>query len=195
MSTALRLSVIACGMALLGRGAVARACSLPPPPRLTIAANPADTTPPSTPQVRIAKIRHGRDGSCAPHGDCTDLTYVVFEVAATDDLSAGDAMGYEFETDRAYVLVGQGPIVPDASGRITLYLNGPSEASGPDLDVRVFAVDKAGNVSTEPARVTVDRSDEGCRLASSFDEGALWGLAVIALLMRRRARHAAQRTG
>lgn len=189
-----RLGAIACTLALLARTSPASACDLATPPTLVIAANPADTTPPSTATVDVAKVRGGRDGGCrSGHGDCSDLTYVDFEVAASDDVSTSDAIGYAFETEPPNVLAGSGPIVPDAAGRIRLWLNGTSQATGPDVDVRVFAVDRAGNVSAQPALVTIDRSGGGCRLATRLDEGAPWLVAAIALLARSRSRRVTRR--
>jgi hypothetical protein len=155
-----------------------------------IVPNALDVTPPTKPAVEIAKVRLGRDSGCAGGGDCRDLTYVDFAVSSHDDVSQEAELGYLFEDNLAFGL-GDVPLVADASGQIRIYLNGTLQAEGPDFDVRVFAVDEAGNVSTDATVVTVDRSDDGgCSVAPKFSDAALWVSAALALLARSRRQRA-----
>jgi hypothetical protein len=185
---------IACASWL--QGARAAACDIAPPPTHEIVANPADTTRP-TMQSAKAKVRVGRDPDVgcggATVGSCDALTYITLQVQATDDVSAPEDLGYLLESDDAALYDGQGPVRGyDDAGRIVVYLNGTHEAQGEDFDVRVFAVDKAGNISEQPIVVTVRRSggDGGCQIAASIADGSLWTLAMLALFARSQRRRA-----
>lgn len=176
--------VVACALACWTESAAA--CDIGRPPAFQIVANPADEVSPSTPDVRT-DIRLGRSGGCAGGGDCRDLTFVEFHVSALDDVSASAELGYLFETSDSPLYGGEGPFVADEQGVVHIYLNGALEADGPDFDVRVSAVDKAGNVSREPRIVTIRRSG-GCQVASDAFNGALWTAVMIGLFILRRRR-------
>jgi hypothetical protein len=180
---------VACALACWTESAAA--CDIGTPPGFQIVANPADEVPPSTPDVRT-DIRLGRSGGCAGGGDCRDLTFVDFHVGAVDDVSASAELGYLFELSDSPLYGGEGPFVADEAGVVRIYLNGGLEADGPDFDVRVSAVDKAGNVSREPRVVTIRRSGR-CQVASDTFNGALWTAVMIGLLTLRRRRHTQRR--
>lgn len=163
------------------------ACSLPRPPAFDIVPNPADETPPGMPEVH-ADVRIGSDRGCSGSGDCQDLTYVDFYVRAVDDVSPSGDIGYLFEAVDADLLVRREPVAVDEDGHILIYLNGRSEAMGPDFDVRVSAVDGAGNVSTESTVVTIRRSEAGCQMASNTYVGGIWAAAAMFALLARRRR-------
>ena len=171
--------------AICGPGARSFACSVDGPPPHQFVTNPADQTPPETPMVSVVKTELGKHGACAGGGNCRDLSIVKFHVQSRDDLSPADKVGYVLLADEfhSYNPVPE-PVRADPSGNISVYTFG-REWEDKVFDVQVFAVDEAGNVSEEPAVVTVDFSDR-CQLASDFVEGSTWTLALLALLLRSR---------
>ena len=174
----------------------ALACEISAPDALTVVPNATDVTPPSTPEAQVAKVRVGRADTYP--GDCGALTYVVFEVSATDDVTASADLGYLLESEGAKLATGNRPLVADSSGQILVYLDGTLESHGPDIDVRVSAVDTAGNISPAPRVVTVHRTadedgEAGCQLGSRNKQSGSW-IELLAVLLAaapmRRARRA-----
>jgi hypothetical protein len=177
----------------------ARACGFQSPKALEIVANPNDVTPPETPVARLASLQRGDDwsddgGGCrsgSSVSSCDGSSFVRIEVSARDDVTAGSALGYVIETAKAPA---QGaprqPVLADATGQVFLLLSGDDDGESKlNFQLHVFAVDQAGNVSTEPAVVDVrdEGHDDGCQVMAGANSGALWTAAgMLALLLRGR---------
>lgn len=175
----------AAAWAVWGYSASCVACSVDGPASHRIEANPADQTPPSRPSARVRHIERGRHGACAGGGNCRDLSSITFRVQATDDVSPSTEVGYILEAEELRY-DGERPLEAEESGDITVHTFG-TEWEDRDFDVRVYAVDRAGNVSAEPTVVKVKFSGR-CQIASDLVDGSLWTFAMLALLARSQRR-------
>jgi hypothetical protein len=210
------------GAALLGSTRPARACSLEPiifhdsSPTLQA----SDGTPPSTPvvtqtEVYRSKGEHCSGGQCVS-SSCGDETTLLIEFqGGQDDQAASHEVGYGLE-----VLFGTMPGDPEQL-RPRLVTNGSmflkhiafDDLPQLDADVRLIAVDKAGNRSaSEPFRLEYtgctkspiddecmepEASALGCSLRASGAAGSA-GMGWVLLLpfvarARRCARERARR--
>jgi uncharacterized protein (TIGR03382 family) len=129
-------------------------------------------------------------------GTCNPIGYLVLAVAATDDATHPDRIGY-----RVQVTAGDAVRSPNEDLVATdssLYLYFDPRSPGFVIDLEVSAVDQNGNVGpatayhvdfTNPNPVTDEpepTDDGGC--ATSGGAGWLAALAVALLVLRRRRR-------
>jgi hypothetical protein len=151
-----------------------------------------DRLPPSTPVVSVEEIV--RRGGCGLPEGCGGAI-VRLRVSAEDNLNSAEELGYLVESDRKNAPYGTGhPIEQEDEGIIMILMQ---EKDAPirdlELELSVYAVDRAGNVSTEPAVIKVRDETGGCALGkSSGGDGAALALALLlarnALVMRRSQR-------
>lgn len=157
----------------------ARACSLFGYDPVFLSAG-SDTVAPTL-TVGRATVWRG-DGSCAGTG------LVQVEVAATDDQTPADQIGYQVLVTRGEVRFPGLPATPftQGSGDLALHFNDTGQAL--DLTLQVRAVDRNGNLS---APVDVDVRDVppdegGCAVGGGGAAGWLAALALVPLVRRRR---------
>lgn len=160
----------------------ARACSLFGYDPMFLSAG-SDTVAPTL-SVGPATVWRG-DGSCAGTG------LVQVEVAATDDQTPANVIGYQVLVTRGDVRFPGLPATPftQLSGDLSLHFNDTGQAL--DLTLQVRAVDRNGNLS-EPVSVDVvdaPPGDEGgCAVGGGAGAGVGWlaALALVPLVRRRR---------
>jgi hypothetical protein len=199
-SRLLEASLLAVAVALTCGHDSAHACSIRKPESLQIVANPADTSAPNVPVVSVASLQrgvlHADDGCGSGSGSdedvygCEGNLQLVLQVSASDDTTPVNELGYLIESDEP-ISEAAGPLLADASGQLRLLLS-IDDTGEDDLrrDLRVFAVDKAGNMSSAPALVSIrdegKSKDKGCQIAGHAASGALWSALLLAVLLGPR---------
>jgi hypothetical protein len=193
-SSALTLAFFIFALAPALQPSSVAACEFALPNPLQIVADPSDQRPPSSPLVSLVKVKRGDEwnegGGCGSASSCDGSAFIRLQVAANDDTTPTSELGYVIESTETRLDVSQAPVLSDASGQITILFKGSDDGSD---DVRfhlqVFAVDKAGNISTQPTPLTVSDDGKACQIASKTPAGSLWCIAlVLALVARQRRR-------
>ena len=180
--------------------ALVAACSFDLPPTLEIVANPSDQTPPSSPAASVVKVKRGDEWSQGGGGGCSNVAsscdgsaFVRLRVAANDDTSQANELGYVFETTSAGIDVPRAPVLADENGEIMLFFNGNDDGTEDvRFNLQVFSVDKAGNISTQPIPLTVTNEGSTCQIARTAPAGMLW-CTVLALALAARQRRLRRR--
>ncbi len=151
------------------------ACSFPAPPPLEI--DPAllvtDHSRPSLTEVSIVEVKRGRgvSGCGGSASSCDDLGVIRVAVAATDDMTASNEMGFNLAITSGSsppVTVPQAPVVVgNTPGEMVLvWIDGNTDDQEElDFEIQIVAVDRAGNQST-PRSVRVVDGGSGCSLAA-----------------------------
>ena len=172
-------------LALMLAPRLALACSyaMPPPVEPDPALVGIDVTPPLLSAVRLSGLERGIPGSA---GGCLTHSYFALQADASDDFTPPEELAYRVET-----LPDHAPFYYDAPIAYMYFIWEEEPTEPLDLELRVRAVDKAGNESNPiDIRVTdgVEES-EGCSLSrGSADVSSVWlsVLAAMSLRLRRR---------
>lgn len=175
----------------------ALACEFPGPTDFEIVADAADDTAPSAPEVQVAEVKRGdewsADEGCG--GDdgssCDGIAFLKLELESRDNITASEALGFRID-DPSERLMGAGRILAlDRDGKLNLYLNARDNGDH-DLkfELTVTAVDRAGNESAPTKLTTGSDGSKRCQLAHDLPGGALYTLALLALLWWHRGRAA-----
>jgi hypothetical protein len=204
----IRIGAIA-ALSVAFRAAPALACSFEGPAQYELDAQEQqlDTTAPAAPTAVVATVREGEGEERVGCGQfasdsCADLGWLQVEFAPPgDDRTASDDLGYivEIEGD---VPDGLAQVVPDddafefsAYPMSFVWIDEDPDRDEPyDFTVRLYAVDRGGNVSegSPPFRVRSE-GESGCAMVAadvaSRSFGALAvGLGLIAMRRRRTQR-------
>ena len=193
-SSALTLAFLALALSSALQPSSSAACEFALPDQLQIVENPGDQLPPSSPAVSLVKLKRGDewndDGGCRSATSCDGSAYIRLQVAANDETTPGSELGYLIESTDTRLDVSKAPLLSDPNGQIQILFKGSDDG---DDDVRfhlqVFAVDKAGNISTQPTPLTVTDEGKACQIASNTPTGTLWCTALLLALVVRQRRN------
>ena len=165
------------------------ACSLlGPQPHEVDEASP-DATAPSTPTVGEVSIGRGRGARFGGMmTSCDDIGWITLPLAADDDTSADDAIGFRLTlVDGALPFdLPADPVRGQTAEGLTLnWIDESTKEQEPlEATLEVFGVDEAGNVSAEP--LVVEISDPGRGGCASVPAASAWALLGLLALRRRR---------
>jgi len=180
VSRAVLLAVVA----VLASGPTAEACKLVsnPPHSVEPGEQAVDHVPPSAPIVRVAQVKRGHDtspGACGGSAsDCDGTGVVELEVAAQDDRSTADRLGYRVQLVSGSLPEGLSipaapvrPLLsPDKVASRRLIFSWDDRTTGHHslgFTLAVAAIDLAGNAS-EPVQVEVSDDDgAGCQVGTT----------------------------
>lgn len=133
----------------------------------------------------------GGCGRC--ESSCDGMVSVRLTVAASDDVSSAEQLGYLVKP------VGKAPTPGTAEGPARardgeVWLGWGDQDAGDDVsfDVDVFTVDRAGNVSEQATRVHVG-SEGGCSASSRSPHSEWLAVPLVLFLQRRRATRSPRR--
>ena len=193
-----RIAVVAvAAIGLLASTAEARACNLPvlTPHVVDPALRAVDQVPPVLPTLPPPLLTRGKlsmdHGCLAPPPDhsCDEIAMFELSAVATDDATPPEKVGYRLSLEAGKLpsgLVLPSDAVESGPGRNLAITWPDSEHAATQFDLRVVAIDAAGNESA-PQVVRVQGVDIGCGGAADPRSG----IALLTLLLaayRRRLR-------
>ena len=176
-----QVGVLLFALELAPRLAFACSPAIPPPVSVNPALVGSDGAPPVLESVRLDGLERGVYDGCLVH------TSFLLVADAWDDRTPSEQLGYRVE-----LLRGEGPQVYDEPMAYMHFLWADDGARPLDVEMRVRAVDGAGNESNPiDIRVTDDGdgSEGGCSLARASGGGvSAWLPLFVAAAWRLRRR-------
>jgi hypothetical protein len=181
----------------------ARACSLGllTPHVLDPGAQATDQTPPTLPPPALFRIDRGQDsgGGCSG-SSCDDIGAIAISVAATDDATPDDEIGYRLtlaagRLPEGFVLPSTAVRTPRGTdGQIWIYwVDGKGDQESFSFTLQIVAIDLAGNESPPQSLTIADPGTGGCRIAGRDRPSTSGLLALLALATAAAARRRARR--
>jgi hypothetical protein len=154
----------------------------------------SDTTAPSAVTTGVVQITREDDedeNGCGPIAGCGPTSTVRIEVAATDDATPVDRMGYQLRA-----IGGDMPegfyVPPEAIvpiGTMSLYLHFSNhDKSAVDFDLEIRAVDLNGNLGPATVLHVSDPGEGGGCSSRRTAPASLFVLLALASVLRRRRR-------
>jgi len=197
------------GLTIVGWAGARRAwgCTYSFPPYVTDPAESGvDTQVPAAPSVGKVTIKRGmgpRGSGCqSTSSSCDDIGAITLRLTAKDDRTAADAIGYTISVVRGQAPEDLSPLdqplAQVGTNEVTLIWldGGTNDQEAVDFDLRVRAIDKAGNVGPGTL-VPIQSGSTGCsvspgarvvRLDRPLALALAAALSLGMLLTRRRRR-------
>jgi hypothetical protein len=190
---ALQIAIAASALSFAGS---ALACDFNFPGELEISANPGDETPPSAPRAQLLDIQRGNDWGGDDSGcrntetSCDGTAYLLLDLASTDNLSATEGIGFRVEDANGHASTNDRVLVLQG-GQLMVFFGTDDGQDDLSFELRITAVDQAGNESLPTLLSAKSPGDSRCQLARGIPSGVLYTLALFTLMSWRRARRAA----
>jgi hypothetical protein len=154
------------------------------------AAHAGDTVAPSAVMASALVERQDTDQGCGAQSKCGGGAWITIAVAATDNATAVDKLGYELRIINGEppdgLTIPTNPVTP-VGGQLYFYFNADDRV-GFELDIQLRARDLNGNLGP-PTVVTVGEPAEGGCATSHRSPATLVGtlLVFVAFLVCRRS--------
>ena len=153
-----------------------------------------DHTPPTLLINRQPLIDYGDSSPGGCGSDCPDIATIQIWVAATDDMTAPERIGYRFTLEAGELPPGltlpDAGVEPNAPDAVVLDWNGTT-GRPVDFTVQIVAIDRAGNESAPQSQPIRPKTAMACAVArgDTARPGLIaWLALMVAAGVRRRGR-------